>query len=243
MWRPYVATAPQDVKVIAPDNIGYGQGNNLERGAPFKLEDEMEHLLSQLPASTKGVHLVAHSYGAFVALSLARRSDLPVRSLWIYEPVMFGSLLKEERRHSAQVQSDVRALYSPESAMLDPRNAATDVWLETFIDYWNGDGSWSLTSAPVKDMTRGLAWKMYQEVCCIAQEPLAFESYRFDFPLTLSYGTRTKSTTIAIAQRLKEENAQAQVDQFEGLNHMGIIGANEAIRASLRAHWERIFGA
>ena len=35
---------------------------------------------------------MAHSYGGFAALTLAMDASVPVRSLWLYEPVLFGSL-------------------------------------------------------------------------------------------------------------------------------------------------------
>lgn len=239
MWAPFQATVPEGIRVVAPVNRGYAPHDLLPRGADFSVKDEVQHLLSQLPDDASGLHLVAHSYGGFAALSLAKASALPIRSLWIYEPVMFGALRPDLSKCSPDVVAEVEALYGAGNAMLDPDMAGTDVWIERFIDYWNRPGTWQAMPDKAKQLTRAVSWKMFKEVWMISHEPEAFAHYAFNVPFTLVRGEKTTAAAGAIVDHLAQVNPAATVETLTGTGHMGIITHPEKVAASLAQHWVR----
>lgn len=109
-------------------------------------------MMAQLPADTSGLHLAAYFYGGFAALSLAKASALPIRSLWVCEPVMFGALRPVLSGLPPEVVAEVEALYDQGNAMLDK----------------------------AKQLTRAVSWKMFKEVWMISHEPEAFAQYTFE---------------------------------------------------------------
>ena len=240
MWAPFQSAVPEGIRVVAPVNRGYAPQDILPRGAAFSVNDEVQHLMAQLPADTSGLHLIAHSYGGFAALSLAKASALPIRSLWVYEPVMFGALRPMLSGLPPEVVTEVEALYGQGNAMLDPGMAGTDVWIERFIDYWNRPGTWQAMPDKAKQLTRAVSWKMFKEVWMISHEPEAFAHYTFDVPLTLVRGERTTAAAAAIVDQLAAVNPAAQVDTLEGTGHMGIITHPDKVAASLAQHWLRV---
>src|SRR5574343_2017339 len=118
MWRPLLADLPEGVTPLTPVNRGYAPGDALSVGQAFSVQDEVAHLKALIPPGTTGLHLGGHSYGGFVALTLARAFDLPVRSLWLYEPVLFGALRREPERLSPDAAAQAADLYGAR-AMLD----------------------------------------------------------------------------------------------------------------------------
>lgn len=242
MWRPYLETVPKGVASVTPANRGYAPDDLLPRGSAFSVHDDVAHLRDQVPAGTTGVHLVAHSYGGFAALTLARQAGRPVRSLWVYEPVLFGALRAEADRLAPDTLADVEALYGAEHSMLDETRGGDEAWVERFIDYWNQPGVWQAMPDKAKAMTRAVSWKMFREVCSVSREPLPFDHYALDIPVTLVRGARTRPPTRDMIHRLAEVNPHAQVETLDGLGHMGLLSSPEAVAASLQRHWARVTG-
>jgi len=166
-------------------------------------------------------------------------AGLPVRSLWLYEPVLFGALRAEPERHSPEVAVQVADLYGTNS-MLDEAEGGSEGWLERFIDYWNHPGMWASMPEKARAMTRPVGWKMFREVCSVSTEPQSFAHYQLDLPVTLVHGERTTPPAQAMVSRLAEVNPQAVVDTLPGLGHMGLLGDPASVRASLQRHWARV---
>lgn len=240
MWAPFAAQCPNGLRPLAPVNRGYAPHDLLARGTEFRIADEVLHLKSQLPEGTSGVHLVAHSYGAFAALMLALDPQVPVRSLWLYEPVLFGSLQAEADRLPPDVAEQVEQLFSDPDFLLNEARGGDEGWIERFIDYWNFPGMWAAMPEKAKAMTRLVGWKMFQEVRMVSREPHAFESYRLDIPMTLVRGARTTPPARQMVQRLAEVNPHAQVDTLAGQGHMAIVAAPDVVQPSLAQHWARV---
>jgi pimeloyl-ACP methyl ester carboxylesterase len=128
MWTKLLADLPEGVQPLTPANRGYSLMDMLPRGTPISLADEVAHLKAQIPAGTTGVHLGGHSYGGLAALALAMDPAVPVRSIWLYEPVLFGSLKAELDADPASLPADaaeqVRALFGDPDALLNGTSPA-----------------------------------------------------------------------------------------------------------------------
>lgn len=244
MWNKLLADLPEGIQPLTPTNRGYSLPDMLPRGTRISLRDEVAHLKGQIPAGTTGVHLGGHSYGGLVALSLAMDPEVPVRSIWLYEPVLFGSLKAEldadPRSLPADAAEQVHALFNDPKALLDERTGGDDTWLERFVDYWNQPGMWASMPDKAKGLARLVGWKMYQEVRMVSQEPEPFAHYRLSVPTTLVYGERTTPPAREMVRRLAEVNPHAEVTRLAGQGHMSVVGAPDAVRPTLQAHWQRV---
>ncbi|MDE2592835.1 MAG: alpha/beta hydrolase [Burkholderiales bacterium] len=244
MWTPFMAGRPEGMGAIAPVNRGYSPQDLLPRGTPFSVDEEVKHLKAQIPAGTTGVHLVAHSYGGFAALTLAQDlaqvAEVPVRSLCLIEPVLFGSLRAEEHALSAELIDQMANLYGAPNYLLNEEIGGSEEWIERFVDYWNQPGMWALMPEKAKTMTRMVGWKMFQEVRMVSTEPKAFEHYRVDVPLTLVYGEHTTAPAKEMVRRLAEVNPHAHVEMLPGQGHMAVVGAQQAVLPALAGHWARM---
>lgn len=240
MWVPYQGTVPAGMQTLAPVNRGYAPHDLFTIDQAFTVEDEATHLLGQLPPGVTGLHLVAHSYGALAGLTLAKRAGVPVKSMWLYEPVLFGSLRREFDRLPADAAREVELLSGNEQSLLDPATAGTDAWIERFIDYWNGPGAWARMPDKIKAMARVVSAKMYTEVKMVSFDPGPFEHYAFDVPMTLVRGEATTAAARTMLDRLAQVNPHARVEVIPHAGHMGILTAAPQAAASLAAHWARV---
>ena len=72
-WLPLIETLKSDWRVLAPDFIGYGQSDPWPIDKPFSIEADVKALLAVAQKTRSPVHIVAHSYGAALALNAARK--------------------------------------------------------------------------------------------------------------------------------------------------------------------------
>jgi pimeloyl-ACP methyl ester carboxylesterase len=240
MWRSLLAGLPAGIQPLTPVNRGYAPTDLLPRGTRLTLDDEVAHLRAQIPEGTTGIHLGGHSYGGLAALSLAMQAGVPVRSLWLYEPVLFAALKAEVAELPEDVAEHVARLFGDPDFLLDEARGGQEAWLEAFVDYWNQPGMWASIPDKAKGMARLVGWKMFQEVRMVATEAQAFARYRLDVPITLVRGEHTTPPAREMVRRLAQVNAQAVVEVLPGLGHMGLVAAPDQVQPSLARHWARV---
>lgn len=234
LWDSVPADLVGGARKLAPANLGYPPHPPLPRGDPCDLAREVAHLLAQIPPDASPLHLYAHSYGGLVALALLPHLGPRVRSLFLYEPVLFGALGTEP---GAEAAADLRAFRDHPWFLDDGARGGTDPWLELFIDYWNRPGSFAAMPAPMKEFLRGVGWKMFQEVrSCFG----AFESFRqpaLDGVFTtVAMGSRSPRASRAMAQALARVNPGVHLLEVQGTGHMAPITHAPLVHEALRRH-------
>lgn len=233
MWTPYLQCAG-NAPTRAPFNRGYAPDDVLAPPAVCGLADDAAHLAARL-ADAGPVHLVAHSWGATVALEIARAQMLDVRSLWLYEPVLFGALAADPATLDAATAADLLAVVrSFRHTSLD--EAGTEAWLRDFVAYWNGPGAWDGMSQRAWQAMRRVGWKMYQEVRSTFEDTSSFEAFRLDLPVTLVLGGKSPRPARAMTRRLAQVMPRAQVRELTALGHMSVLTHPADIAPLLRAH-------
>lgn len=105
-WRSITAPLSERYRTITTSLCGYGK--TLERRKPgvAHMVHEMDVLEAVLAQADAPVHLVAHSFGAWVALALAMRRSPKLLSMTLLEPTVFDLLaLGGEAALSQQVRA------------------------------------------------------------------------------------------------------------------------------------------
>jgi pimeloyl-ACP methyl ester carboxylesterase len=240
MWKSLLADLPAGLTALTPVNRGYAPNDLLPRGTPFSLAEEVAHLKAQIPEGTTGLHLGGHSYGGLVALTLALDADLPVRSLWLYEPVLFAALRAEADHLPPDAAEHVARLYGDPDFLLNEETGGHELWLKAFVDYWNQPGMWESMTDKARAMAKLVGWKMFHEVRMVSTEAQPFEHYKLHVPITLVHGEHTPPPTRQMLLRLAQVNAQAVVETLPGLGHMGLLSAADQVAPSLARHWARV---
>jgi pimeloyl-ACP methyl ester carboxylesterase len=164
--------------------------------------------------------------------------------MWLYEPVMFGSmkaLAAQTPEHIPDhVRTDLQQVFANPRLFDDLDAGGTDAWLEGFVDYWSGPGVWASMPDKVKDLNRAVGWKMFMEVRhqALLERPLS--DYRFEGPITLLHGALSPSPAQDMARQLARVNPQARLEVLQGLAHMSLITQADEVVPALRAHWDRV---
>ena len=145
-WRSLVGYIEGRFQIFTPDLPGYGRSERLPR-AVAGLAGDAAAIGGLIDAIGEPVHLVGHSYGGAVALKLAAMRPEAVRSLTVIEPVAFHLL----RDGSAADRTLFTAFTGLASATIRQAAERDRIGaIRGFIDYWNGAGAWSRTSAGLR---------------------------------------------------------------------------------------------
>lgn len=234
LWRNVPPHALGASRPWHPANLGYPPLPALPRGQPVTADDDAAHLARTLPRDATALRLYAHSYGGLVALKLARMLTIPLESLFLVEPVLFGALRRELAHHPAAAR-EVEDFAAHPWFLHDDARGGTAAWLEVFIDYWNRPGSWSRLPPALREAQLALGWKMYQEVRSCFLDPADFAAWRVPMPLTLAVGERTTAAAKAMVAALAAVNPHARVVQLAGVGHMAIVQRPEVVFAAMTA--------
>lgn len=220
---------------VAPANLGYEPGAPLARGVQVTAKDEAAHLLRALPAEAEEVHLVAHSYGGLAALELLPLLGARARSLFLYEPVLFGALVNEPEADPAALAE--AAYFSSQRWFVDDdARGGSEAWLEIFIDYWNRPGAWARMPPALQEETRRVGWKMFQEVRACFYGMRSFDDYALSVPTTLAMGERSPKASRAMVKALGARNPGARVVELAKVGHMAPLTHPQVVAEALAAH-------
>lgn len=185
-WRRLADKLGNQVRLWAPDFLGYGKSPASPNGVDFRYTEDLEQTLALLESSNEQVLLLGHSYGGFIALKAALARPQHVTALCLYEPVVWGSLASFR---GVPIQ-DVVARFDPEMLLLNKSMAGTEDYLERFIDYWNGPGSWAAMNAAQRRPVIEGAQKIAAEVYEVVTDTTPHTDYRdLKMPIHILHGT------------------------------------------------------
>lgn len=205
--------------VHAIDLHGHGRQPDWTGERPLSVHDDAALALPVLERAG-GAHLIGHSYGAAVAMHLAAAQPERVRSLAVYEPVLFHLLAEHEPQGGA-----AREAFDLAAAM---RTLVTDgqatAAAQRFVDYWSGASAWA-----------GLA--PHQQRAIVARMPVVVQHFdtlhaqalaiaplqRLAAPLLCLAGARSTAAALRVASLLRSLLPGARHETLPGLGHMGPI--------------------
>jgi pimeloyl-ACP methyl ester carboxylesterase len=216
-------------RVLTADLYGHGSNPPWPLGKRFTLANEAAPFEALLPAGGT-THLVGHSYGAAVALRIARAEGQRIGSMVMYEPAIWGilsHLLPDE-----PATREIKAVRDETIRLIDlgQIEAAT----ERFIDYWAGRGTWA---ASPEHRQRKL-------VASVLSLPAAWHA-TFDeqWPAGALRSLHTpcllltgKCSTVAARRAvglLRDMLPAAKVIEFDGMGHLGPVTHPAVVDAAI----------
>lgn len=217
-WRNISSPLSERYRTVTTSLSGYGKTQERRTPGGIHMQDEMDVLETVLARVDTPVHLVAHSFGAWVALSLAIHRKPQLLSMTLLEPTVFTLLaLAGETALSEQVNA-MRDSYAAAWHSGDLRA------VRQVIDFYGGVGTFDTYPAAVQDRVAN-------------QTPtniLDWDSGFSDFPTANSFATVNVPTQVICGntshmamqrcnQLLVDCMPQAQFIALDGANHFMIV--------------------
>lgn len=226
-WDTLARSLVEVFDVHAIDLHGHGVRAAWHGGRPLTLADEAAPV-DTLIERRGAVHLVGHSYGGAVALDVARRHPHAVRSVAVFEPVLFG-LLAEDRR--SQAQATEIAAVSRVMNELVARGQTLEA-AARFVDYWSGRGAWAAMPASRQAgvAARVASVALHFDAAFTAPDPRPALQR---MPLLCLAGSDTPAPTQRIAALLEASLPQAEHHRLTQVGHMGPLSHPAVVNACI----------
>jgi pimeloyl-ACP methyl ester carboxylesterase len=226
-WRKLGELLAPRYRVLAPDLLGYG-AERWPPGKPFHFRDDLAMLADRIDEPT---HVVGHSYGGLLAVLLALERPAAVRSIAVYEPVTFG-ILEQPGDAAARDALGQLAVYQTD---------APEIWLESFIDWWQGAGAWRALPRATQQAFIDVGWKVSQEVASLIDDRTSRARYAtIAAPTLILAGQRTHPTELHVVHQLVHVLPHATLQVFPDMGHMGPITHAAQVNAAIVAFIDSI---
>jgi pimeloyl-ACP methyl ester carboxylesterase len=216
-WRNICTPLSERYRTITTSLSGYGKTQERRKIGGAHLEDEMDVLEAVLEKADAPVHLVAHSFGAGVALALAIRRAPKLLSLTLLEPTAFYLL---PLAHELALSQDVRAMTDLYMAGWESGNQQA---VRHVIDFYGGTGAFDSYPLAVQEKlasqtaTNILDWKTGY-----ADTPRLTDFASVNVPTLVVYGQSSHRAMQRSNQVLADHLPHAQIVALEGANHFMI---------------------
>jgi pimeloyl-ACP methyl ester carboxylesterase len=234
-WRRLAERLAPSFQVVTPDFLGSGENPPWPADVPFdfRLDVAAVNEVIDAVASSAPVHLVGHSYGGLIALTVGRERPELVQSIAVYDPVVFGVLYGAgDREGLADLE---RASENP--VFLDEARGGGEEWLEAFVDYWSGPGAWKALPPPMRASFEKVGRKVYGEVTSLMVDRTPASAYAaLGSRALLLTGERSPVSVHRITTLLSEALTSSAVEIVEGAGHMGPITHADKVNASIERH-------
>lgn len=201
-WR-FLAEALDGVATVhAPDLPGYGQAANDD-------EDRLKCLLRCLGANLDRVHVIGHSFGGAVAARLANEYPDRIASVTLFDPI---SVIAGHGGHALPLE--LATLFG--EARLGPPHRL----MNTFIDYWNGSGSWDRLSDGQKERLLRHRPGLMRDMLEITSGRWTSMRGGYLGPVRILRGARSPRITADMAQTIAQALPQARIEVLPQLGHL-----------------------
>lgn len=229
-WDRLVDLLQPRFRVHAVDFHGHGATPPWHSDRPLTLADEAALVEPLIDSAQAGVHLVGHSYGGAVALKLALTHPARVRSLTVYEPVVFRMLFDFSLSHAAS-QSVLTTAASMRACLA---RGEREEAARQFVDFWSGAGAWD-AMPPARQ--QAVAARM--PAVMLHFDALFFDSMRLSHLATLTMpglvltGARTIPATRCIGELLRHALPCSRHNTLPDAGHLGPITHATAVNARI----------
>lgn len=226
-------------EVFAVDLISYGDSEDwhastAERG-PFRTEYDIDVADALLDLCDRPAHLVAHSYGGRVGLGAALRRPALIRSLALFEPTCFGVLRSTGDQQAIAELED----YDVDGRFLADDFGGSEAWVERFVDYWSGPGSFAQFSPAERERWLRSRRKMFEEVRETALDDTPHTRYvdvLGHLPILLLSGATSTRAGRRCCEVLAEVMPHGRHVELPDIGHMAPVLASREVASLIAAH-------
>ncbi|HVT55253.1 MAG TPA: alpha/beta hydrolase [Xanthobacteraceae bacterium] len=226
-WRGLIGELGAGFSFYTPDLAGYGQSACEYLQESSSLRAEAEFVAPLLWDAKEPFHVIGHSFGGAVALTLALAWPERVKTLTLYEPTAFFVLRNragEGRKALDEIVSVAREI--KEAAAAGEESDA----MSHFVDYWSGPGTWNRLPAAQQEEFSGLVKKVIRDFhALLGEERDAAEFGRLPFPVTILRGAASPLPALRVAEVLAELIPQARLMTLAGVGHMAPVTHPQAV--------------
>ena len=232
-WGRLIEILEPEHRIVAPDLLGSGANPLWPDDQPFDLAMDVDAIERIVDVVGEPVHVVGHSYGGLLAVTLARRIPERILSLVVYDPVAFGVLHSE---NDAEGLADLaRAGNNP--TFTDFARGGSDAWFEVFVDYWNGPGAWRGMSQSGRESFLRVGRKVFYEVWSLIHDRTPAPAYAgIDAPALFLGGEASPPAARRVVTLLAEAFSRGTVRFIPGAGHMGPLTHGTVVNQLIAAH-------
>jgi pimeloyl-ACP methyl ester carboxylesterase len=235
-WRALMETLAPRFHVLAADSYGVGKSPAWPTERPVWLRDEVTLLEPIFASAGDPFALVAHSYGAAVALIAAVTQPHRVRVMALYEPTLFA--LVDAESPPPNDADGIRGAVARAAAALDAGDPARAA--ECFIDFWMGAGAWGRMPEPRKGPIASSVANVRGWANALFGEPTPLRAFAdLDVPVLYMIGRNSPASSRGVARILTRALPRVEVVEFEGLGHMGPVTHPEVVNEAISEFLER----
>jgi pimeloyl-ACP methyl ester carboxylesterase len=235
-WRPLMDSFAHRFRVLAPDLLGAGKSGAWPADRHVSLQDEVALLEPVFRRAGDPCVVVAHSYGAAVALIAALTRPERFSALALYEPTLFA-LLDAETPPPNDADCFHRALHDAASALDagDPDRAA-----RCFVDYWAGEGTWAQAPDSRKEAIACAVANIRGWAAAVLNEPTPIAAFsRLNVPVLYMMGKESPRSARAVGQLLARVLPRVEVVEFENIGHLGPVTHPNIVNETILRFLER----
>jgi len=238
-WRPLMDRLAPRFRTLAVDLYGSGKSARWPNSRTLSLADEVSFLDPVLAAAGDRFHLVGHSYGGAVALKTALAHPDRLRSLVLFEPVLFSLLFAEDATQPAA--REIAAVR--DDTVTAVQRGDNDAAGARFVDYWMGGGVWASMPASRRQAVAEAMSAVSSEWDAVFMEPTPLEDLAtLDVPVLLLTGPDSPASSRAVARLLMKALPRVTTAEIEGVGHMAPVTHPERVNALIERHLERAEG-
>jgi pimeloyl-ACP methyl ester carboxylesterase len=223
-------------RTLAVDLYGSGKSPEWPADRPLTLADEVALLEPVFESIGDRFHLIGHSYGGAVALKAALADPGRLRSLVLFEPVLFALLNADDPTQPAA--REITAVRDDTTAAVD--RGDLDTAGARFVDYWTVAGAWAgmpdTRRRPVATAMR----KVKSEWHAAFEEPARLSDFgALDVPTLCLVGSDSPASSRAVTRLLAKTLPHVTEVEIEGVGHMGPVTHPDRINALIEGYLEQ----